>query len=98
VLQPLTLFEQPSKWATWATGKTTDESSEPQNEKRKKLDAGAPAIGDRLLTLREAAEALRLSTRTVREILAARRDRGANNWWPLEIQACSVIFQDLSTT
>lgn len=27
----------------------------------------APAIGDRLLTLREAAEALRLSTRTVRE-------------------------------
>jgi excisionase family DNA binding protein len=27
----------------------------------------APAIGDRLLTLREAAEVLRLSTRTVRE-------------------------------
>jgi excisionase family DNA binding protein len=31
-----------------------------------KIDA-APSIGDRLLTLREAAEVLRLSTRTVRE-------------------------------
>jgi excisionase family DNA binding protein len=29
----------------------------------------APTIGDRLLTLREAAEALRLSTRTVREYI-----------------------------
>jgi excisionase family DNA binding protein len=35
-------------------------------ENRKKKDAVAP-IGDRLLTLREAAEVLRLSTRTVRE-------------------------------
>ena len=34
--------------------------------KKSKIDA-APAIGDRLLTLREAAEVLRLSTRTVRE-------------------------------
>lgn len=33
----------------------------------KKEAANAPAIGDRLLTLREAAEVLRLSTRTVRE-------------------------------
>jgi len=33
---------------------------------KSKTDA-APAIGDRLLTLREAAEVLRLSTRTVRE-------------------------------
>jgi excisionase family DNA binding protein len=33
---------------------------------RSKTDA-APAISDRLLTLREAAEVLRLSTRTVRE-------------------------------
>jgi excisionase family DNA binding protein len=34
--------------------------------KRKQKDLPAP-IGDRLLTLREAAEVLRLSTRTVRE-------------------------------
>jgi excisionase family DNA binding protein len=33
----------------------------------KKLGSDAPPIGDRLLTLREAAEVLRLSTRTVRE-------------------------------
>jgi excisionase family DNA binding protein len=34
--------------------------------KEPKIDA-APAIGDRLLTLREAAEVLRLNPRTVRE-------------------------------
>jgi excisionase family DNA binding protein len=34
---------------------------------RRKLEPDAPPIGDRLLTLREAAEVLRLSTRTVRE-------------------------------
>ena len=34
---------------------------------RKKSKADAPPIGDRLLTLREAADVLRLSTRTVRE-------------------------------
>jgi excisionase family DNA binding protein len=34
--------------------------------KKPKTDA-APAIGDRLLTLREASDVLRLSTRTVRE-------------------------------
>ena len=33
----------------------------------KKVPAKIPAIGDRLLTLSEAAEILRLSTRTVRE-------------------------------
>ena len=33
---------------------------------RKQLGADAPPIGDRLLTLREAADVLRLSTRTVR--------------------------------
>jgi len=33
----------------------------------KKLGSDAPPIGERLLTLREAAEVLRLSTRTVRE-------------------------------
>jgi len=33
----------------------------------KKGKKSAPAIGDRLLTLREAAEVLRLSTRTLRE-------------------------------
>lgn len=35
--------------------------------KRKKLEPEAPPIGDRLLTLREAAEVLHLSARTVRE-------------------------------
>ena len=34
---------------------------------RKRLETETPAIGDRLLTLREAADVLRLSTRTVRE-------------------------------
>jgi excisionase family DNA binding protein len=33
--------------------------------KRKDLETNAPPIGDRLLTLREAADVLRLSTRTV---------------------------------
>ena len=33
----------------------------------KKLEADAPPIGDRLLTLREAADVLHLTTRTVRE-------------------------------
>jgi excisionase family DNA binding protein len=36
--------------------------------KKSKTDA-APAIGDRLLTLREAADVLRLSTRTMREYM-----------------------------
>ena len=36
-------------------------------KKRKKLETDAPPIGDRLLTLRETADVLRLSTRTVRE-------------------------------
>ena len=36
-------------------------------KRRKKLEIEAPPIGDRLLTLREAADVLRLSTRTVRE-------------------------------
>ena len=35
----------------------------------KKRRTDAPAIGDRLLTLSEAAEVLRLSTRTLREYL-----------------------------
>lgn len=34
---------------------------------RKKAETDAPPIGDRLLTLRETADVLRLSTRTVRE-------------------------------
>ncbi len=34
---------------------------------RRKQKEAAPPIGERLLTLREAAEVLRLSTRTVRE-------------------------------
>jgi excisionase family DNA binding protein len=36
----------------------------------------APAIGDRLLTLREAAEVLRLSTRTVRQYVKRGEIRG----------------------
>ena len=39
-------------------------------KKRKKLETNAPPIGDRLLTLREAADVLRLSTRTVREYVS----------------------------
>ncbi len=34
---------------------------------KRKQKGAAPAIGDRLLTLREAADVLRLSTRTMRE-------------------------------
>jgi excisionase family DNA binding protein len=50
--------------------------------KKLKTDA-APAIGDRLLTLREAAEVLRLSTRTVREYVKRREIKGkliGNRW------------------
>ena len=36
----------------------------------------APAIGDRLLTLREAAEVLRLSPRTVREYVSRGENEG----------------------
>jgi len=36
-------------------------------EKRRKLQTETPPIGDRLLTLREAGEVLRLSARTLRE-------------------------------
>jgi excisionase family DNA binding protein len=36
-------------------------------KKRERQENKAPPIGDRLLTLREAADVLRLSTRTVRE-------------------------------
>lgn len=36
-------------------------------KKHKRSQAEAPPIGDRLLTLREAADVLHLSTRTVRE-------------------------------
>jgi excisionase family DNA binding protein len=49
---------------------------------KSKTDA-APAIGDRLLTLREAAEVLRLSTRTVREYVKRREIKGkliGNRW------------------
>lgn len=36
-------------------------------KRRKNEEPNAPPIGERLLTLREAAEVLRLSTRTLRE-------------------------------
>jgi len=39
-------------------------------KRRKKSEPDAPPIGDRLLTLREAAEVLRLSTRTLREYVS----------------------------
>ena len=42
-------------------------------KERKRLETETPPIGDRLLTLREAAEVLRLSTRTVREYIYIRR-------------------------
>jgi hypothetical protein len=38
-------------------------------KRRKKLQTAAPPIGDRLLTLREAADVLPLSTRTMRDYL-----------------------------
>lgn len=38
-------------------------------KRQKRSEANAPPIGDCLLTLREAADVLRLSTRTVREYL-----------------------------
>ena len=39
-------------------------------KKRKELESNAPPIGERLLTLREAADVLRLTTRTVREYVS----------------------------
>jgi len=49
----------------------------------KEMAAKAPAIGDRLLTLAEAAEVLRLSTRTVREYVRRGEIQGkiiGNRW------------------
>jgi excisionase family DNA binding protein len=43
---------------------------------KKPMTDAAPAIGDRFLTLCEAAEVLRLSTRTVREYLKRGEIRG----------------------
>ena len=44
-------------------------------KKRKKPETDAPPIGERLLTLREAADVLRLSTRTLREYLQRGGDK-----------------------
>ena len=44
---------------------TADLRENHRMKKRKDLETNAPPIGDRLLTLREAADVLRLSTRTV---------------------------------
>jgi excisionase family DNA binding protein len=49
----------------------------------KEMAAKAPGIGDRLLTIAEAAEVLRLSTRTVREYLKRGEIQGkliGNRW------------------
>jgi hypothetical protein len=48
----------------------------------------AKPIGDRLLTLAEAAEILRLNPRTVRAYVQRGQDRSENYWRTLEIQAC----------
>jgi hypothetical protein len=53
----------------------------------KKRAVNAPAIGDRLLTLREAADVLRLSTRTMREDVQ-RREIGGRIIGGRKIQAC----------
>lgn len=45
-------------------------------KRRKRLETDAPPIGERILTLREAAEVLRLSTRTVREYVKRREIKG----------------------
>jgi len=52
------------------------------NTKKEQKDA-SPRIGDHLLTLREAAEVLRLSPRTVREYVQRREIKGkiiGNRW------------------
>ena len=43
---------------------------------REKLEVDSVPAGDRLLTLREAADVLRLSTRTVREYVQRREIKG----------------------
>ena len=55
--------------------------------KKPKTDA-APAIADRLLTLREAVDVLQLNHTHDAGLRPARRDRGAINRWTVEIQAC----------
>lgn len=59
-----------------------EEETEMKSDNKPRSEA-SPAIGDRLLTLREAAEVLRLSTRTVREYLKRGEIRGkiiGNRW------------------
>ena len=51
--------------------------------RREKSEPDAPPIGDRLLTLREAADVLRLSTRTLRDYLQRGEIEGriiGNRW------------------
>ena len=52
--------------------------------KKSKTDA-VPAIGDRLLTPREAADVLRLSSRTMREYVQRGEIGGANHRRAVEI-------------
>ena len=54
-------------------------------KRRKNAEPDVPPIGERLLTLREAADVLRLSTRTVREYLQRGEIGGANHWRTVEI-------------
>jgi len=54
-------------------------------ERKKLRKEATPAIGDRLLTLREAADVLRLSTPTMREYIQSGESRGANHRRTVEI-------------
>jgi excisionase family DNA binding protein len=65
------------------SGSSTQKVSANLENTQKKRVLDAPAIGERLLTLREAAEVLRLSTRTVREYVKRGEIRGkiiGNRW------------------
>jgi excisionase family DNA binding protein len=54
-----------------------------------------PAIGDRLLTLQEAAEVLRLSTRTVREYVKRSEINGRiiGKRWRLSVQTLTLSLK-----
>jgi excisionase family DNA binding protein len=66
----------------------------------KKHKTQVPAIGDKLLTLREAAEILRLSTRTVREYVQRGEieARIIGGRWRLRREALDAFFANAPRT
>ena len=64
-------------------------------KKHQSLESEAPPIGDRLLTLHEAADVLRLSARTVREYIQRGEIKGKiiGNRWRFRREDIDAFFE-----